>query len=537
MRHMRFSEQSRIGTLFDYAAAGIPKGTLQIASPSPVVGEPAVHSYGQLASIVRELSGWFPAVGVQPGSCVVIAKRNHPDVTLLAAAASRAGVLPALLSAAVPADQARILLDRLRPEAIFADPAVIDAWGLDDGRPWRVVDVDSITPGAIPADDLRAAPPAPARPPAVDEPMVITHTSGTTGVPKLVLHTAATARARARVVTWPIPVLSFRRRDRYAAYLPWNHARSIEFFTSSLHIGCPVLALSDPDPAAAPAVLGAFRPTVMESMPDVFLRWEGLAEKTSSLFSSIRLYLNAFDAMHPRTVRAFLGAAPWRALWLQGYGQSEVGCASVAAYARRTVRQRPGHQPTLRDMGWASRPMSQIRVTDTDTGEPLGKRAVGQLEVRTKGRVRTYVGEESLYDRRVRGAWWTTGDIGYMTRTGRTILQDRHVDRIPGIDSCLDVEDRLIDALPEATEVALIKLGDEAVPVVCTRGDRPLVEGRWAEATRALDVLLAPPIHLPWADVPRTGTFKVRRSALVEQLVGNGGLVPTKELATTQTRE
>jgi acyl-coenzyme A synthetase/AMP-(fatty) acid ligase len=352
--------------------------------------------------------------------------------------------------------------------------------------------------------------------------MVVTHTSGTTGVPKLVVHSADTVRARSRVVTWPIPVLSLRRRDRFAAYLPWGHARSIEYFTAGLHTGHRMLAISDPDPVAVTRALESFRPTVLESVPNVFLLWEGIADHARRLFSKVRLYLNAFDAMHPRTVRAFLMAAPRRALWLQGYGQSEVGVITVAAYTRRTVRPREDRPPTLRDMGWASRPMSRIRVTDPDTAEPVGPNTVGQLEVHSGGRVLTYLGQEHLHLRRVRGKrgeWWTTGDLGYMTRTGRTMLNDREIDAIPGVESCLEIEDRLLDALPETSEVALLNVDGKAVPVVCTLDDAPLDRDRWNAAVhRHGGSGLGDPVHLAWDTVPRTGTYKVRRHALVDRL-------------------
>jgi acyl-coenzyme A synthetase/AMP-(fatty) acid ligase len=537
MRHMRFNEQSRIATMFDHAAEHLPEGSVHVASASPVVGKAREQSYGDLATIVRELSGWFPAAGVEPGSNVVIAKQNHPDIVFLAAAASRAGHLPANVSAAVPAEQARVVLDRFQPAAVVADQKVVDSWGLTGDDPWKLIVVDGRVPGAIAADDLRGAPYSPMRAPAADEPMVVTHTSGTTGVPKLVMHSGNTVKARAEVVTWPIPVLSVRRRDRFAAYLPWNHARAIEWFTSGLHIGHGSLTLSDPTPAALIPELAAFRPTVIESVPNVYLLWEGVAERIKNLFGKVRLYLNAFDAMHPRTVRAFLAAAPRRALWLQGYGQSEVGCVTVAAYTRRTVRARPDQPPTLRDMGWASWPMSRIRVTDPETAEPLGKGAVGQFEVQSRGLVLTYVGEESLHAKRVRGPWWTTGDVGHLSRTGRTFLDDRHIDHIPGIDSCLEIEDRLLDVLPDVTEVALVNVDGRAVPVVCTQDDEPLDHDQWNTAVERHGggADLAPPVHLPWDEVPRTGTYKVRRHALVDALREGALPAPAPEPAGVAT--
>lgn len=526
MRHMRFTERSRLATLFDHAADNLPQGSVRIGTDSPVLGPPKTYSYGDLAATVRELSGSFPAADTPRGAHVVIAKKNHPDIVLLASAVSRSGAVPALISATVPRDDARVLLDRLQPITVVADRAVVEAWGLDAARdPWRLVVVDDPVPGSIPLDDLRGAPDAPVPWRHPSEPMVVTHTSGTTGVPKLVQHSAATLGARAKVVTSPIPFLSVRRRDRYAAYLPWCHARAIEYFTSSLHIGGRSLALSDPDPEANVPLLREFRPTVIESVPNVYLLWEGIAQRVKGLFSSVRFYLNAFDAMHPRTVRAFLEAAPRRTLWLQGYGQSEVGCVTVAPYTRRTVRARDGRPPTLRDQGWASWPMSRIRVTDPDTGAPLPRGDDGQFEVQTGGRVLTYIGQEDLHAKRVRGQWWTTGDIGHLTRSGRTILNDRHIDLIPGIDSCLELEDRLLDALPEATEVAVLNLEGKGVPIVCTAGDEPLEPARWNQAALIAGAsALAPPIHLPWDEVPRTGTYKVRRPALVDALRRTGAV-------------
>jgi acyl-coenzyme A synthetase/AMP-(fatty) acid ligase len=534
---MRFTERSCLGTLFDHAAANLPDGKLGIGTPSPIMGDTdQPYSYEQLAEIVRDLSGWFPAVGVRPGDRVAITKTNHPDMVLLAAAASRAGAVPGLLSAAVPPEQAHVLLDRLQATAVVSDRATIERWGLTGSAKSRLVALDGPAPGAVDADDLRGAPAATVRPPAHVDPMVVTHTSGTTGVPKLVVHSAATVMARAKLVTMPVPMMSFRRRDRYVAYLPWNHARAVEFYTSLLHIGCPTLALSDPSPDSLRAPLGHFEPTVLESVPDVFLHWEGIAQHEPSLFSAVRLYLNAFDAMHPRTVRAFLEASPRRTKWLQGYGQSEIGCATVDAYTRRTVRPRGGRPPTLRSMGWAARPLSRIRVTDPETGAPLRKGQVGQLEVSNRGRVVTYLGEESLHARRVRGAWWTTGDLGSISRTGRTILHDRRVDAVPGIESCLEVEDRLLDALPLATEIAVLNMDGEAVPMVCTHDDRPLDRTTWAEAVRPLGAPLGSPVHLRWSDVPRTGTFKVRRLALVESLLdGSVSPIDSKEPNKSQT--
>jgi hypothetical protein len=53
--------------------------------------------------------------------------------------------------------------------------------------------------------------------------------------------------------------------------------------------------------------------------------------------------------------------------------------------------------------------------------------------------------------------------------------------------------------------------------VICTRADATFDGRRWATAVKDFPPL-ADPIHLPWATVPRTSTWKVRRLELRRQL-------------------
>ncbi len=379
-------------------------------------------------------------------------------------------------------------------------------------------DGTDFAPGIVPYASTRGSAAPPPRPAAFDAPMVITHTSGTTGVPKLVAHSAQTMASRARIQTMPWPIASIRTRDRCAECISWTHACAIDGLTALLHVGPALLALGRSDVDAVRPHLEAFRPTIVETVPNAFVQWERLAETAPHVFARTRLFVNAFDAIHPRTVRTLLAAAGTRVpLWVQAYGQSEAGGVTIDAYTRRTVRATNGRVPTLRSMGFAPPGLARIRVVDRETGAPLRRGHVGQFEVATDGLALTYVGQPDLHARRRRGPWWTMGDVGRMTRTGRAILHDRDIDLVPGIDSCLELEDRLLDALPETTEVVIVAVDGHAVPVVCTHGDRPLDLAAWHRAASDAGPLESP-VHLPWDDVPRTATYKVRRSVLVDTL-------------------
>jgi acyl-coenzyme A synthetase/AMP-(fatty) acid ligase len=527
MTRLPFTQAESIGILAERAADRLPDGTVNVGTPSSLLGPGPVATYSELASVVRELSGWFPAAGVAPGDRVVIAKRNHFDILLLAAAAARAGAIPALLSPSILPDQARVMLDRIAPSTVLVDRDALHGWALDGRDPWRLVVLDGprgasngdLPAGSVPADDLRGAPPPPARPQAFTDPMVVTHTSGTTGVPKLVVHSAETNSGRARTQTMRIPVVSIGRNDRYAACLAWMHARAVDGYAAFLHVGCPLLALAETSVDAAAPLLAGFEPTIVEAIPNVFLLWEDMATTSPAAFAHTRMFLTAFDSIHPRTVRALLGASGTRfPLWLQAYGQSEVGGVSVDLYTRRTVRDRPDRPPTLRHIGWTPPTMGRMRVIDTATGRRARPGRVGQFQVRSKTLALTYLGQEDLHTRRSRDGWWTMGDVGLKTRSGRAILHDRDIDRCDGVDSCLELEDLLLDSLPELTEIVVVDVAGSATPVVATRGDLPLDRAAWAAAVGRTTARLAEPIRLAWDDIPRTATLKVRRWLLVDQL-------------------
>ena len=229
-----------------------------------------------------------------------------------------------------------------------------------DGRCDIGVDLADVRGASEPAPQLR-------RP---DEPMVVTHTSGTTGVPKLVVHSSNTIigrLGRTESIRWPI--LATRRDDTVAACLSWVHGRAIPWIAGVLTLEPrSALLLSEPDPASAAVVLATHRPSVLETHPNIYLRWERLAGSSTIPFGNVRLFVNTFDAIHPRTLRTFLNCSERRLpLWLQGWGQSECGPMTFRMYGKRSVRETGSRTPNhaeCRKTNTATRPDQDRRSID-----------------------------------------------------------------------------------------------------------------------------------------------------------------------------
>ncbi|MGH3622234.1 MAG: AMP-binding protein, partial [Sciscionella sp.] len=202
-----------MGTLFDECADRGSGTTVHLDRPFDIARDSRVeYDVPSLAELVREVSGWLAATGAGAGDHVVIIKDNHWDYDLLACAAVRIGAVPALLSGHLPAETLGTLVTRLDPVALVSTGLLLEnarAEGVDLASFAGVtLSLDTPTTGAITVDDVSGhTPPAPRRR-HDDEPLVVNHTSGTTGMPKLVVHSTGTIiRRLARLESVRFPVL------------------------------------------------------------------------------------------------------------------------------------------------------------------------------------------------------------------------------------------------------------------------------------------------------------------------------------------
>lgn len=471
--------------------------------------------YVRLSALIVDAAGRLSAAGVSAGDYVAILKRENMDVLALAAAASRLGAVPVLLSPRLGSPAMAELLTRLGSPLVIADRAAIQSHRLIDRRR-NVVVVDGPVEGAISFDQLHGASPPPVVTRDPDDVAAITHTSGTTGVPKLCMHTGRSLAGQACVQLIAHWVM-LTRRDVFATCPTAIHARVLSGWHALLAVGCAHLALFDTDPATTATFLSRYRPTVVDTFPNLYIRWEQFANDARGPLSNVRFFISTFDAVHPRTIQRLLAQSKrWFPLWVQGYAQSEVGLATLSV--RRRTRKR---EPTgdARDVGWAVPGLTRVRITDGVSGKPIRRGSVGQIEVGSVGQIAGYLGEEERTASRWNGAWWRMEDIGSMTRWGTLRLRGRHVDAIPGLPDALAIEDRLQARLPELTELVILPPveGSLPTPIVCTIDDQPLDSARWATAMLGVPAL-AEPIQRRWADLPTTATWKVRRPELLVQL-------------------
>ncbi|WP_037677769.1 class I adenylate-forming enzyme family protein [Streptomyces griseus] len=507
----------RLGTLFDRAASRHPANVLILdhdLDMAPGLGRRMTVT--EVADLVDDFASRLWAAGVRPSERVVVYKSNSFDITLLACVIARIGAVPVLLSPKLDGATVAELVRRVDKPHLVTDQAK-----LDDELPASVFDhahqillTKGSHPGATQLQSLagvtRVAPVT--MPP--EHPTLITHTSGTTGIPKLAVHTGRTLEARYRPQASVTALV--RKRRPVAVHVSFVHSRLFTALAITMLRGFPLVMLVDDDPEHVADLFARLRPGVVEAHPNSFMRWEKLADDPRGPLADVKYFSSTFDAIHPRTVQRTLRASRHRVpLFGQLYGQSEAG-----PVVGRIFTPWRGQAADGRCVGFAFPGMTDVRVVSMD-GKPVSKSSPGYIEVRTDGRVLTYLGEQERYRKQENDGWWRMGDVGYRTKWGCLHLLDREVDVIPGFGSTLAAEDTLFSRLDELVEVIIVPgQGGTPVPVVCTKDDEPLDMVAWKAAAASLPTM-ADPVQWRLQDLPQTATTKIKRLELAK-LLSNG---------------
>jgi acyl-coenzyme A synthetase/AMP-(fatty) acid ligase len=468
----------------------------------------------ELARHVDDLAARLYAAGIRQRDHVAVHKSNNFDIYLLASAAARIGAVPVALSPALDGASVTALLERLGGPALLTDDAKLDgplAGTALEKITSRVLVTGGARDGVISLRELAGAPLVPPVLNGPDETALMTHTSGTTGLPKLVMHTARSLRGRWRPQHRLASLVT--KRETVAIHVSYVHSRMFLALAVLLPRAMPLVIMNDSEPKKVAELFSRTRPGFLETHPNSYMEWEELADDPSRPLANVKYFSTTFDAIHPGTMDRLLKASDRRRpLFFQIYGQSECGPLVGRGYTRANA-----HKVDGRCLGYAMPGITRFRVVPRDGHRP-SRQHPGYIEVFTPGRAVGYYGERERFERQAMGQWWRGGDIGFRTKLGCLHLLDREVDAIPDIHSTLEFEDKVLSRMPELTELVLIPgPRQEPVPVLCTRDDRPLDRARWDVAVADFPAL-AEPVQMSLDEVPRTATLKVRRLELVRRM-------------------
>ncbi len=287
-------------------------------------------TYAQLRAAVRRAGGAWRALGLTVGTRVAIFAPDSIDWVVAYLGAIHAGGVAIGINS-------RLALADLGP--ILTDSEIGYVWCEADVAPGAAILASTlpsapavVAPASREGHDwsaaLRAAPDIDACARADDDPALWIGTSGTTGIPKGVIHAQ---RAAEQAHSFAAGVLGATAGDRFYATskLFFAYALANSLF-AGLRLGATVILERDrPTPERVRAAVERFRPTILFTVPTLYgaMLQEGVAPGLAG--RGIRHFVSAGEALPDGLRRAWAAATGTPPV--SGYGTSETLCLALYA--------------------------------------------------------------------------------------------------------------------------------------------------------------------------------------------------------------
>ncbi len=487
-----------------------------------------VDGGGELRLTFAELSGRslrvanaLLATGVKPGDRVALLTMNCVEFIETFFAVARIGAVVVPLNWRLVADELEFILSDSGSETLifgeeFTDVAnALHARG--EATPverWISVGEDAPDAFAIHYTSWRDAAPAtpPPASPGGDDVLYIMYTSGTTGLPKGVVHTHHSALWGVLTVA---ATADLRGDDIYLQPMPL------------FHVG-----------ALTPATLCVYRGTTMINMArfDPRLAWQLIEGERVTTGLAVPAMLNAMlqvpdrERFDTRSLRwCMSGAAPVPVTLIEAY--AAIGIEIHQVYGL-TESCGPAclidSENALKKIGSTGRSFfhTEVRIADGDGNEcPPG--TAGEVLVRGPHIMREYWNRPDATAEALAGGWLHTGDVAVMDEEGFVYIQDRIKDMIiSGGENIYPAEvENVLQGHPGISEAAVIgqpsaRWGESPFAIV-VRSDPSLDEAGVLKWARAHIAAYKVPKGVAFVDeIPRNPSGKILKRVLREQFPG-----------------
>ena len=479
------------------------------------------RTYAELAERCERLAGGLAGLGVAPGDRVSVLAPNTGTSLEAHFGVPYAGAVLNALNTRLSAAELAWIVDHAGSRVLLVDVDLLEL-GRDVvarlDAPVRLV----VCGG--PEDDyeqLLAESPG-LRVPVTDELSLLSlnYTSGTTGTPKGVMYSHRGAYLQALAM---VAQTRLEARSVYLWTLPMFHCNGWCFPWAVTAAGATHVALRKVDPeriweavreegvtslCAAPTVLTSLAgsPSAAPAEPSIAVSTGGappspaLLERLASLNVDVTHLYGLTETYGPAAL------CDWKPEW---------DLLGGAEQARRKARQ-----------GVANLVSEPLRVLgEDDVDVPADGVTVGEVLLRGNNVMLGYYRDEAATAAADHEGWFRTGDVAVMHGDGYIELRDRSKDVIiSGGENIASIEvEQALDSHPAVLESAVVAAPDEkwcetVAAFVVLRPGETATEQELVEHVRSRIARFKAPRQIHFGELPKTGTGKIQKFRLREQL-------------------
>jgi acyl-CoA synthetase (AMP-forming)/AMP-acid ligase II len=424
-----------------------------------------------LTERVAARAEWFHRHGIGRRDPVAVYVNSSADVVLNYLSLTWLGAIPALMNGSMPTEIAVEYIRRLRSAGVILDADHAAMAGRDLGAP-------------ILGDAAETGTGDPSRAPAhyrhhPDDPVAITHSSGTTRMPAAVVHSHRSLFAAVRAVRLTEPRQHGPVREMSA--FPQAHTAGIIIINEALCNGYELLCMSLQGGAferSGEVIIDAierWRPTAVFGFA---VTWAELAryDLTARDVSSVRIWSNSGDCAHEAHIRRLVAVGSHHAyskdgaVTLPGSRFNDTLGSTEMGYGGFQMSHRPGTERYDRCVGKPV-PFAEIILIDVQSGEEVPTGQVGMVAMKSPTLALGYWNDSVNTFRTRLNGYYLTGDLMYRDEDGYFYHLDRVSDAVDLGDghwlySALS-EERILSRCPDVRDCTVLAArGDDGVLAV-----------------------------------------------------------------------
>ena len=474
-----------------------------------LVTEERSWTYDEVIAAADAAATGLLDLGLERGGRVILAMRDRPELVIAFWGSIKAGLVPVPVAQGLTAGDLHFILSDSAASAILCDhSSTPEAAAAAEQSAARVVLIEGPTSSsALSWRDLCRGSSALETAPTTEEDIALwLYTSGTTGLPKAVMHRHSSLRAAPKGLAKQVIGLGLDDRVLSVSKMFFAYGLGNSVYLPA-SMGASVIINEGPVlPGRIAQLMSEARPTVLLGVPAFFAGYTRLAD--AALPSSVRMVLSAGESLSPHLFDAF--KERFGLPLLDGLGSTEA------------LHHVTNNSPDDVVAGSAGRPLEGYGIEVTDAaGQPVPEGTSGELWVTGPTLFAGYWKRPELSERMRRDEWVRTGDR-VRVEEGRLYHEGRLDDliKLGGIWLAPTQIEDVLRSHPDVIDAAVVAVDDgSGVPMLkafltSTREDRGLMKEMQSLCRSRLARGRIPASFELVDELPRTPSGKLKRFVL-----------------------